>query len=306
VKMEHASVRISASPYARTASAVTARPTALSAVEMVPISTLLPADSPRLDGENADHTRVLADSEATLPPIVVHRSTMRVIDGMHRLRAALLRGQRVIPVRFFDGSEPDAFVLAVEANATHGLPLSAADRTAAATRILASHPYWSDRAVSSVAGLSAKTVAALRRSTTGENARQEARTGSDGRVRPLSSASARMLASQLIADNPSASLREIAHRAGTSPSTVRDVRHRMKRGEHPVPLRQRSPEPATATPSRSAAGPVKRIGTEPGGPVPQQANRLSTLEALSNDPSLRHTDSGRYLLRLLSTHAIPE
>lgn len=27
-----------------------------------------------------------------MPPIVVHRATMRVIDGMHRVRAAKLRG----------------------------------------------------------------------------------------------------------------------------------------------------------------------------------------------------------------------
>ena len=70
---------------------------------------------------------------------------MRVIDGTHRLRAALLRGVDVIDVLYFDGPDADAFVLAVELNHTHGLPLSRADRTAAAERIIGSHPDWSDR-----------------------------------------------------------------------------------------------------------------------------------------------------------------
>src|SRR5262245_43617336 len=73
--------------------------------EMVPLRQLLPADSPRLVGEDAKHIRVLAESEAVLPPILVHRATMRVVDGMHRVGAARLRGREAIEVRFFDGSE---------------------------------------------------------------------------------------------------------------------------------------------------------------------------------------------------------
>ncbi|WP_220378005.1 hypothetical protein [Streptomyces inhibens] len=47
-----------------------------------------------------------------------------------------------IGVKFFDGSEKDAFVLAVESNVHHGLPLTLSDRTAAARRIVKSHPEW--------------------------------------------------------------------------------------------------------------------------------------------------------------------
>jgi hypothetical protein len=35
-----------------------------------------------------------------LPPILVHRATNRIIDGMHRLEAAKLRGDETISVRF--------------------------------------------------------------------------------------------------------------------------------------------------------------------------------------------------------------
>src|SRR5262249_43856292 len=105
----------------------------------VPVGSLLPADSPRVGGERLDHVRALADAAVDLPPILVHRPSMRVIDGMHRLRAAQLRGERTIEVQFFDGSDDLVFVAAVQANISHGLPLSRADRQAAAVRILTSH-----------------------------------------------------------------------------------------------------------------------------------------------------------------------
>src|SRR5690349_6262411 len=86
----------------------------------VRLSSLVICDTPRRSGESLEHVRRLAESEDELPPIVVHRPTMRVIDGMHRLRAAELRGQQEIEVRFFDGDEASSFVLAVRANIAHG------------------------------------------------------------------------------------------------------------------------------------------------------------------------------------------
>src|SRR5438128_1449366 len=83
---------------------------------IVEISSLLPADSPRLAGEDTEHARTLAETGEDLPPILVHRPTMRIIDGMHRLRAAVLRGESQIEVYFFDGNTDAAFVLAVESN----------------------------------------------------------------------------------------------------------------------------------------------------------------------------------------------
>ncbi len=82
-------------------------------VELVRISSLVLTSWPRLSGEIAEHSRLLAELNDNLPPILVHRRTMRVIDGMHRVRAAQLRGRSHIAAGFFDGSERDAFVLAV-------------------------------------------------------------------------------------------------------------------------------------------------------------------------------------------------
>jgi ParB-like nuclease domain len=160
------------------------------AAVLVDVGLLLAADSPRLEGESLAHACMLAGLGAALPPIVVHRDTMRVIDGMHRLRAAVLRGDANIEARFFDGTAEAAFIAGVEANIAHGLPLSVADREAAAGRILGSHPKWSDRAVVASAGLDARTVGAIRRAT--EDLPQlDRRVGRDGRVRPLDVAAGR-------------------------------------------------------------------------------------------------------------------
>jgi ParB-like chromosome segregation protein Spo0J len=204
-------------------------------VEVLPISSLLPGDSPRISGENSDHVRTLAQSEGQLPPVTVHRASMRVIDGMHRLHAAQLRGDSEIEVRLFDGDEESAFVLAVQSNIAHGLPLTLADRVAAATRIFKANPGLSDRSIASATGLAAATVAGIRERATDECAQLNARIGRDGKVRPLSSAEGRRLASELIGEKPDASLREIAREAGVSPATVRDVRKRLGRGDDPVP-----------------------------------------------------------------------
>jgi ParB-like chromosome segregation protein Spo0J len=104
--------------------------------------------------------------ETALPPILVDRRSMQVIDGMHRLVAASLQGRETIDVIFFDGSQTDMFLRAVRENVTHGLPLSQADRRVATERIIASHPHLSDRAIGQIAGLAAKTVAAIRKRST--------------------------------------------------------------------------------------------------------------------------------------------
>src|SRR5579859_6840630 len=135
----------------------------IAAMEAIPVLSLRPADSPRLNGEDRAHIVRLAESETSLPPILVDRRTMRVIDGMHRLMAASLQGRDTIEVIFFDGSEADVFLRAVEENVAHGLPLSLADRRAAAERIITSHPHMSDRAIGQTTGLAAKTVAAVRK-----------------------------------------------------------------------------------------------------------------------------------------------
>jgi hypothetical protein len=259
----------------------------------VPVRSLLRGESPRLEGENKAHIDWLAETEAVLPPILVERHSLRVIDGMHRLTAASLKGQKMIDVEFFDGNAAEAFLRAVEANVTHGLPLSQEDRRAAAVRIVASHPHMSDRAIAESTGLAAKTVAGVRRST-GEFPQLAARVGRDGRLRPLNSVAGRQLAAELLAENPEASLREIARGAGVSPTTARDVRSRLERGEAPSAAQNGGCDsPVSHCP---AVQPVTRRTVPPSPAV--------VLEKLLRDPSLRHNEQGRKLLRWLQHNAI--
>jgi transposase-like protein len=260
--------------------------------EFVAIDMLVLTGSPRLDGENAEHTRVLAESGEPLPPILVHQPSMRVIDGMHRVRAALIRGESVVEARFFGGGDTEAFVLSVKANIAHGLPLGIADRRAAAEQMLRLQPVWSDRAIAAAAGLSPPTVSALRRALAPELAVDRHRIGRDGRARPLNRTAGREAASDIIAGRPGASLREIADAAGISPSTARDVRQRLQRGESGVP----SPGHALSPAQQELA----RAGSSAEDQPADQPVRAELTESLRNDPSLRFTDQGRAFLRWLS------
>ncbi|MFD6225272.1 ParB N-terminal domain-containing protein [Streptomyces sp. NPDC060232] len=254
----------------------------------VPVGALLAADSPRTVPVDEGHAQALASSGRTLPPLLVHRPTMRIIDGTHRLRAAVLRGCDTVAVAYFDGSAEDAFVLSVEENISHGLPLTQAERTAAALRILRSHPDWSDRGIAQRTGLAAKTVGALRRREATDHD-PPGRIGRDGRVRPADPARGREAAARLLAGRPTASLRQIAREAGIAPSTVRDVRRRIGEGEDPVPAGQRR---SGSSPSPPPPRPADR-GRSRGQPLP------ALVTGLCKDPLLRLSEAGRLLLRML-------
>jgi hypothetical protein len=247
----------------------------------VAIDALVPADSPRLDGVDTAHAEALAEVDGELPPIVVHRATMRVIDGMHRLDAARIRGETMICVRFFDGDEDEAFLLAVAANTKHGLPLTLTDRRAAAARIIGLRADASDRWIAEIAGLAAKTVAAIRRDAHG-TAPAPAR-----RVRPLNIAEGRRIASEVLAANPGASLRQVARHAGISVGTARDVRDKVRQGIDPVVPKQR-----TCAENRDAVlARTRRTGSE--------VNFDAILNRLRQDPSVRYTETGRTFLSWL-------
>jgi ParB-like chromosome segregation protein Spo0J len=263
---------------------------------VVDIETIRIGDTPRLAGLNDEHVRLLAQCVNELPPILVHLATRTVVDGMHRLAAARLCGRDTIRVRWFDGSLEDGFMAAVIANMAHGLPLTLADREAAAVRILAARPQASDRFVAEATGLAPGTVAGIRQRAGGASA-APTRIGRDGRARPVNSADGRRLARDLMAEDPQASLREIARKAGISPATVRDVREKMRRGDDPVGPGRRwiaAAEEVAARPARVAGRP-----REMGSPI----DVTLQLSKIGRDPSLRFNESGRALLRWLYTRA---
>ncbi|WP_419998923.1 hypothetical protein [Streptomyces boninensis] len=163
------------------------------------------------------------------------------------------------------------------------------DRTAAALRILRSHPSMSDRAIAKASGLDGRAVAELRR-TSDSVPKANFRIGRDGKVRPLNGTQGRLRAAELIRQNPDASLRQVARTAGVSPATALDVRRRLERGDEPVPGRGK-PARTGSIAARSASRGADRI-------IPGPAS-AATLDKLMRDPSLWQSELGRRLLRML-------
>lgn len=267
---------------------------------MVRIDSLLFDGSPRLAGEDPEHIRMLAQASGPLPPITVHAPTMRVIDGVHRVRAARLNNLSEIQARMLACDEQSAFILAVKANISHGLPLSKDDRTTAAIRIIVSHPDWSDRAVAAVTGLSDKTVSRIRVHSVSMTPQPSIRRGRDGRLRPLDTTEKRQQAAVMMSNGPHTGLREIARATGLSLATVQDVRQRVNRGQDPVPSRYR----LTKENVSEATTPLPPAGVRRSRYKETPVNRRVVLAKLDHDPSLKFSEAGRHLLHWMHRHTL--
>ncbi|GID69233.1 hypothetical protein Acy02nite_71140 [Actinoplanes cyaneus] len=252
----------------------------------VHLDDLVMAESIRRDGESPEHIEVLAAVPDDLPPIIVHRASMRPIDGNHRIRAARLRGATTITARFFEGDDTEAFILAVQLNVLHGLPLSLADRKRAAERIVLSHPQWSDRRVASLSGISPGTVAVIRHAAAGHAGAADSRIGQDGRVRPIDASTGRKRARELLLQDPTLSLRQVARLATISPETVRDVRNRLRR---------------EADPRMSPGGDLTQRDSVSAS-LTAPPNSEVIVRSLTSDPALRTSEVGRQVLRMLMLH----
>ncbi|MFC7548724.1 ParB N-terminal domain-containing protein [Plantactinospora sp. GCM10030261] len=252
------------------------------------IKEIGPPDSARSGGIDEDHVRRLARRSTVLPPVLVHAETMRLIDGVHRLKAALLRGESSIDAVLLPGALDEGFRLGVRTNIRHGRPLSRSERREAAGRIVRSHPMLSDRAIAADVGLSTRTVADIRRGVDG--GRATIRIGRDGRARPLSAIDGRRRAVQVLAERPDCSLRQVAQEAGISLGTACDVRHRLRSGDDPLRTEVRPAPVADRSPDRER----KR----------EHADVGALIGRLRWDPSIRYTERGRGMLRWLSVRMV--
>ncbi len=269
------------------------------------VGELLAADSPRRSGIDTEHVRLLAQHDGKLPPILVHEPSMRVVDGMHRLLAAKARGEERIWAHLWAGDAANAFVMAVRANVTHGLPLSLADRRSAAERIVRSHPHWSDRMIAAGSGLSPKTVASVRACLSEEDQHLDTRVGRDGRARPIDMAQRRADAARLITQNPDLSLRAVAKQVGIAPETVRQVRAKLASDARVIPLN--GADRAVSAGGNKSRQSVRLQGTTSVRQTRAGAMDLErSLRILFGDPALRSTETGRMLLRVLSTTFVLE
>ncbi len=277
----------------------------------VPVTSLKLGPYLRRTGTNAEHVRTLVDAAdlTAIPPILVQRQGMRVIDGMHRLAAAKLGLAECIRARLIGCSEDEALVLAIKSNTLHGLPLSRPDRISGTKQILLAHPDWSDRAIAEVAGLSGSTVAALRSRST-EVQQFSKRLGRDGKRRPIANGDGRRRAAEYLTRHSDAPLRQVAKEAGVSIGTVHDVRERLRRGADPTAVRHPSPPERTtsiplaednlASRAKLADGAAGRALRRP----PRQSSWPEISAKLSRDPMLRYSEGGKAFLRWMTSRAM--
>jgi ParB-like chromosome segregation protein Spo0J len=277
----------------------------------IPVSSLAPAFYLRQAGTDAAHIRLLADAATStrLPSILVQKGSLRIIDGMHRVEVAKLRGEWNISTRIVDCTDKEALVLAVRSNTLHGLPLSRADRISSAKRILANHPDWSDRAVAGITGLGAKAIASLRNGATSGTPLHLKRLGRDGKRHPIKTGEGRRRAAEYIDAHPDASLRQIARETDVSLGTVHEVRDKLRRDAlHAVEDQDRPTAPVANNAANGTA--VGRLPVGPSLAPHRDADNVRQLAwpavsaKLTGDPTLRYTDGGRAFLRWMAVHSM--
>lgn len=283
----------------------------------VAVGSLIPGVYLRQGGTNAVHVQILLDAAGTsdLPPILVQENGFRVIDGLHRLEAAKLRGDQSIKARFLDCTDEEALVLAIKSNTSHGLPLSKADRVSGAKRVLSAHPDWSDRAIAGITGLSAKTIASLRSRSGDVSQFASKRLGRDGKRRPVTAGEGRRRAAEYISAHPEASLRQVARETDVSLGTVHDVSARLRHGINPeLSGRKAAAERITIHPAAQSADSVAAISPGPSASadrVPLRGKKHNEFPLtwtrmapkIANDPAIRYTERGKEFLRWMALHA---
>ncbi len=272
----------------------------------VSIGSLVSGVFLRQTGTDAAHVQLLADAavSVSLPPILVQEEGLRVIDGLHRIEVAKLRGQHSIRARLVSCTDEEALILAIRSNTLHGLPLSKKDRISGAKRVLEAHPDWSDRAVAEIAGLSAKTIASLRNRSAADGKFTGKRLGRDGKRRPITTGDGRKRAIQYITAHPEAPLREVAREVGISLGTAHDVRERMRRGTDQEMDREVTPEPCSATEALLDGEPSPPVPVRAKAPSIQQPAWSKISSKLVGDPALKYSEGGRAFLRWMSAHCL--
>ena len=166
-----------------------ATPESSTTIRFIPLSELVLDAGTQVRA--ALNQRVVAEyadrmcSRAEFPPVVVFKSSQGnlLVDGFHRVAAKQKMGSEGIVAEVHEGTIVDAVAYALEANTTHGLRMSNADKRRAVELAKQHWPDESNRKLADRCGVSDKFVAAVCRSTA-NGSQSEKRVGRDGRKRP--------------------------------------------------------------------------------------------------------------------------
>jgi hypothetical protein len=150
----------------------------------------IPISKIRTDGGTQPRAELSADTIAeyrdamaegtTFPAVIVFHdgTTHWLADGFHRLDAAKAIGAKDIAAEVRQGTQRDAILFSVGANALHGLRRTNADKRRAVERLLADEEWskWSDREIARRCGVSPTFVSGLRPSLSTVDGEPAART----------------------------------------------------------------------------------------------------------------------------------
>lgn len=110
---------------------------------------------------------------ATFPPVTVYYDGKEywLADGFHRVRARASTGSNEVIAEIISGSQRDAVLFAVGANADHGLRRTNADKRRAVERLLRDREWskWSNVEIAKKCQVNEKTVRNIRKQLTSEN-----------------------------------------------------------------------------------------------------------------------------------------
>lgn len=119
----------------------------------------------------ADYAEAM-DAGAEFPPVIVFFDGQGYWpgDGFHRIKATKNLGRETINADVRDGGKREAMLLAVGANANHGLRRTTADKRRSVLALLRDPEWskWSDREIGKRCAVDHKTVAKVRSEITGE------------------------------------------------------------------------------------------------------------------------------------------
>jgi ParB-like chromosome segregation protein Spo0J len=191
-------------------------------VRAVELALLRPAPDIRLIDEG--HVHVLMDVMDRLPPIVVVADTLTLVDGMHRVEAALRKGRTHLLAEHVELAPGEVLAERIRRNVAHGLPLSVAERKRAAQHLLAEDPARSNALVARLAGVSTSTVRRLRGCPGPPENDLDTVLGLDGKRYSRRIAARREAALTLLRREPGLSDRAIAKQVRLSPTTVGALR----------------------------------------------------------------------------------
>lgn len=125
-----------------------------------------------LDRDNVAHLRELLQAGEDLDPIdvVFDGRVYYPVDGFHRIEAHIQEGRKAIRARVQVGTQREAILLSVGANARHGLRRTNADKRRAVETLLGDAEWskWSDREIGRRCGVHHETVARVRAELSGD------------------------------------------------------------------------------------------------------------------------------------------